>query len=213
MMNFKLSVFQLRMRGWTRNLQSCGRWSIAVSFGGPPALIRSLLLVLALALGSGTVMADDLPCYPTFYQTKNIRCIDGLVSSLSTLKSAAPDAHTGIHSNIEGAVGFLARLFHDHPEERRRLLTNSVSVDVKGIYIESLYRAGLTWDARTYADANSLSELFKGYMTGNLSSIRETKSTYIASVNDLLIGAYFASGDLRYINNILTNYTTLMMKW
>lgn len=168
--------------------------------------IISILILLFLSLPTTAIAKEDTTCDPNFiYKTKNTKCIDNVIAKLDNTK-ADTNKNPDIHANIEGMVGLLAVIFNDMPEELERLLAQESNQYKKSVYVESLYRAGLLERARTYADTNNLSDYFKLYAKYNLPAIKTVKPEFNPSDNDLLIGAYMASGNIKYIESILENY-------
>jgi hypothetical protein len=162
----------------------------------------------AFLLISGTAMAaGNQPCYLTYYQTKSADCLDTLEQTLRNLKPNATNPTD--HSNFQGIVGLLSVIFASSPQERGDLLGKEGGDFEKGLYVESLYRAGLPDDAKAYADANGQSDLYNRYQNQNLATLKTVIPGFIPADNDLLIGAYMASGDVEYINRLLGSFTSV----
>jgi hypothetical protein len=153
------------------------------------------------------VAAENISCDPEFlYRTKSTKRINNLIQGINLLKADADNNNLAEHSNIEAVVGMLVTIFIELPEEKQQILEKESNSYAKGIYVEALYRAGLLEEARTYADKNKIPEVFKWYQDQNLQSLENTKPRYLGYENDLLIGAYTATGDIKYIERILANY-------
>ncbi len=147
-------------------------------------------------------LAADNDCYATFYQTKNTQCVDSLVESLESSVSANPSA-----GDSQAAVGFLAELFRAYPQEKERVLHMKTSARTKSIFIAALYRAGLKEEAKEYAGKNDGAEVFGRYQESNAPALKQIKPVSMPGDNDLMIGAYMASGDAGYIKRILENFS------
>jgi hypothetical protein len=166
----------------------------------------ALLIVSFFALPSLAMATANDDCYTTFYQSKNMECVDGFLKNLR--KSAENHANQGVSDNQAG-VGFLAEIFSTYPQEKEHILKQDASSDdIKSVYIEALYRAGLQEEAKKYADANGFSAAFKQYQDQGGAPIKSLKPHSTPADNDLLIGAYMASGHTQYIRNILENFVT-----
>jgi hypothetical protein len=72
----------------------------------------------------------------------------------------------------------------------------------------SLYRAGLPDDAQKFAAANDLAALSEKLRGMRLVALDAVKPSSIPGENDLLIGAYMASGNATFIQRILDNYSS-----
>ncbi len=105
-------------------------------------------------------------------------------------------------------VGFLAQLFRASPQERERILKAEPSDYIKTIDIFSLYLAGLPADAEKFATANNLPTPLEKLRTMRLVTLDALRPSSIPGDNDLLTGAYMASGDKALIQRILDNYST-----
>jgi hypothetical protein len=169
-------------------------------------MIRQLSAFVTIIAVSGiAAAAEATDCYTTFYQTQNMECVDALLDTVNT----SADAWAAQPRSMPGAVvGFLAQIFIDHPEERKQILEKKVTLSVGSIYLSALVNAGLWKEAKAYADAIGWSEGFKRYHNTKGSNLTRVKPTLNPSDNDLLIGAYMASGNTAYISNILENYSS-----
>jgi len=167
--------------------------------------MKKLLAAFAFALLTLPALvnaAGAADCYTTFYQSKNMQCVDSLLDTLRALKTA-PGAH-----NNPAMVGFLGALFSEYPDKREAILKQDTPANMKGLYIEALYRGGLQQEAKTYADSNGFAEAFRFFQGQNLPPLVSLKPSAIPSDNDMLIGAYMASGNTLYIRYLLGNFTT-----
>jgi hypothetical protein len=162
-------------------------------------LIFPLLLLLAF---SGVCHAEEsMNCHVTFYQTKDMGCIDVVVKGISSLG--------GDHENIEndpGLVGFFAEIFSTYPQEKARLLSQNVSREAQTVFIKALYEADLQDEAQSYANVSGFAALFKRVQDTSVPPLSQLKPSAVAGHNDILIGAYFASGKTQYIQRVLDNF-------
>lgn len=169
--------------------------------------IYSICALFALVVFSASSLAaTSNDCYTTFYKSKNFECIDGIVNEVEKIAEKLPEKHHFDHSNIQAISGFLAELFIKYPDKKNELLKKDVSPYTKSVFIESLYRADLTKEAKEYAYNNSLGEIYDTYKKYSVKKISELRPKYIPSDNDVLIGAFMATGDNEFISNILYNF-------
>lgn len=130
-----------------------------------------------------------------FYRTKDAACLDRLVA---TLDNAPPRIDNG------AIIGFFAALFDSAPELRRKLLDEVRSDRAAEFYLVALRRAGLADEVRRFASTRKLEDAAPADVT----PLRTVMPVLVALDNDLLIGAYMATGDLSYIDHILENLRT-----
>lgn len=167
--------------------------------------LLGLLSFAFLALPS-LAQADAPDCFESFSQTKDTNCLDGLLKSLPNRKPPPLPEKTADHSNIEAAVGFFAEIFIQNLREKERLLSLDLPPYTQGVLVEALYRANLPKEAAAYAKAHDLLDIYKQYEAMNLPKMATVKPFAVPSDNDLLIGAYMATGDTTFISRILDNY-------
>jgi hypothetical protein len=167
-----------------------------------PVILKNARVAFALAFlcfCPDAAFAAGQECLATYYHTKSAGCIDDVLELLRHTPPNVREPNT--------IIGFFAKLFQDSPQERQRILTTEPSDYVKSIELIGLYRAGVVDDAQKFAAANNLSamEKLRAMPLPPLDSIRPSS---IPSDNDLLIGAYMASGDTVLIQRILDNYSS-----
>lgn len=168
---------------------------------GLPSLKNVLIgLALTFLCLDPDVAVAGAECMPSYYRATSPACIDDV---LAQLRQAPPSSHEP--STI---IGFLAQLFRTSQQERQRILQSETSDYMKSVELVSLYRAGLPDDAQKFANANNLSELSEKLRAINLVALDAVSPSSIPSDNDLLIGAYMASGDTALIQRILDNYSS-----
>jgi hypothetical protein len=137
----------------------------------------------------------------SYYRAKSPACLDEV---LAQIRQMPPNAR----AEPSAAIGFLARIFRDAPQERERILKSELSDNVKPVVLNSLYRAGLPQDAQKFAAANNLSVPPENVRTTRLVALDTVRPSSLPSDNDLLIGAYMASGNTAIVQRILDNYSS-----
>jgi hypothetical protein len=136
----------------------------------------------------------------SYYRSKSAACIDDTLAQLrQTAASGRADPNT--------ITGFLAELFRTSPQERERLLKAEPSDYMKSVDVISLYRAGLPDEAQKFAAANNLSSLSDRLRAARMPPLDAVTPSSTPADNDLLIGAYMASGNTAHIQRILDNYS------
>jgi hypothetical protein len=152
-----------------------------------------------LSLCSGPALAADGNCMASYYRSKSPACVDETLAQFRQMVArSAPDT----------LVGFLAELFRASPEERERLLKNESSNNVRQVYLYSLYRAGLSDEAKKYAATNQLTAILDKLQAARVPALEAVRPSAIPGDNDTLIGAYMASGNAVFIQRILDNYSS-----
>ncbi|MEH2514920.1 hypothetical protein V1279_000493 [Bradyrhizobium sp. AZCC 1610] len=136
----------------------------------------------------------------SYYRSKSAACVDDTLAQLrQTAASGRADPNT--------ITGFLAELFRTSPQERERLLKAEPSDYMKSVDVISLYRAGLPDEAQKFAAANNLSSLSDRLRAARMPPLDAVTPSSTPADNDLLIGAYMASGNTAHIQRILDNYS------
>jgi hypothetical protein len=168
-------------------------------------------LILLLALSSCKTMASSSPDkhkLENFYTHKDCTAIE---RSLITFDKNNTKLSTKTPDNSGSIIGILSGVFIKDNDCREKILSLSegFSDNTKIIIFTSLFRAELPDIAKTFAQhyfPNYRIEQLKGF---GESSIKSVVLNYDdASKNDLLIGAYFATGDDIYLKNMLHNFKT-----
>jgi hypothetical protein len=165
--------------------------------------MKTRLLILILAAGLFSLpagAAETAECQASFYKTKDMECVKALIASTDKL----PDAK--MPNAVSPIIGFLAGVFANYPEEKARILAQDSSKRMKTIYLPALFRAGLVDDAKAYATKIGWLEGFEKYQQDKTVPLAEIKPSTFPGDNDMLIGAYMASGNTAYIKNILANF-------
>ena len=148
--------------------------------------------------------ANGPTCMAAFYRNKDVTCLDAIIKSLSNVPRNSP--------NIEGwqanpaLLGFFADLFANDAAERARILALDVPPQAKPLFVEALYEAGLETEAETYGNANGFPFAVQSMQGKGAVLLKQIKPIADAYENDVLIGAYMASGNTGYIKSILGNF-------
>jgi hypothetical protein len=163
-------------------------------------MARFLYVAIALVIVQSWPANADTNCMSDYYRTKPAGCVDSILLQLRTAPRSKSDPST--------VIGFLAQLFVVSPQERQRVLNDEPSEYVRSVYLVALYRAGLLDDARKYADKIDRSRLLQKLETDQLKPLAAVRPSSVPADNDLLIGAYMASGDTVFIERILQNFSS-----
>jgi hypothetical protein len=138
-------------------------------------------------------------CMASYYRAKSPACVDGILAEYR---------QSGPARDPNNLIGFLAELFTSSAQERDRILSAESSDYLKSIDLLSLYRAGLTEEADKFAKANNRSELADKMRTAHLPTLDAVRPSSNPADNDLLIGAYMASGNTAFAQRVLDNYSS-----
>ncbi|WP_441233693.1 hypothetical protein [Bradyrhizobium sp. 930_D9_N1_4] len=146
---------------------------------------------------SNIAFAIDRECIAPYYRSKSLACVEQTLAELQETNKQDPNT----------IIGFLAQIFRDQPS-RARLLKSEASNYTKSIMLVGLYRAGLTTEAQTFAASNNLSDLVNRLHATPIVPLEQIKPFATPADNDILTGAYLASGDTALIRRILDNYAS-----
>lgn len=162
----------------------------------------SIFAIALVCFFSAVVVANAQQCMTSYYRAKAPACVDEVLSEFGQ-RWPIPGSEPGT------MIGFLAQIFRESVQERDRILKAETSDYVKYIMFISLYRAGLPDDAQNFATANNISLLPERVrnMIG-LVPLEAVKPSSLPRGNDMLIGAYMASGNTTFIQRILENYSS-----
>ncbi|MEN6620628.1 MAG: hypothetical protein ABFD50_03625, partial [Smithella sp.] len=157
-----------------------------------------MLLLLLLALPCIASADEGSECMANFYQTRNSACISMLINEL-------PKQGNKINPAV---LGFFAEILRSDPQERMRILKKNIPSSVKPLIIEALYLAELPDEAQTYANASGFPQIVTVMQSQRLVAVSRIKPIANPADNDMLIGAYMASGNKEYIEKMLENFST-----
>lgn len=166
--------------------------------------VRRALSAFALALlcfFCAVGVANAQQCMTSYYREKSSACLDEVLAQLRQ-KPPNPGSEPG------AAVGFLARIFRDSAGERERIVKSELSDNQKTVVLNGLYRAGLPLDAQKFAATNNLAIPPENLRATRLVALDAVKPSSFPGDNDLLIGAYMASGNPALVQRILENYSS-----
>jgi hypothetical protein len=155
-----------------------------------------LLLCVIIGLKPNAAQAIGQECMTMYYRSRSPGCIDGMLAEFRQRPQSDPNT----------LIGFLAQIFRTSRDERERVLNAETSDRLKAADVVSLYRAGLLEEAEAFAKANNLSAVADKVRAARLPTLDAVKPAVPAD-NDLLVGAYTASGDTRVIQRILATYS------
>jgi hypothetical protein len=165
------------------------------------AVMKLACLAMALLLFQcWPAAAADPDCMNDYYRHKPAGCVDSILSQLRAAPRSKSDPST--------VIGFLAQLFVTAPAEKARILDNEPSAYIRSVELVALHRAGLPDDSRKFAEKHQLTALLQKLEAGRLAPLATVSPSSIPADNDLLIGAYMASGDTAFIDRILANFSS-----
>lgn len=165
-----------------------------------------LLSILPVLQGTAARAADGSSCMTTFYRNKDVGCIDAIIKNLPNVPRNPANIQGGLVN--PGLLGFFAHLFMNDPAEKARLLSLDVPPQAKPLFTEALYEAGLETEAQNYGNANGFPDPAKSMQAAGVVPLKQIKPIANAFDNDVLIGAYMASGNTDYIKSILGNFSS-----
>jgi hypothetical protein len=173
---------------------------IDVNFGSARRASSAFALaLLSFFCAAGVARAQQ--CMMSYYREKSPACVDQV---LAQFRQRPPNPR----SEPGNMIGFLAEIFRSSAQERERILKAESSDYLKSVMLLSLYRADLPDDAQKFAAANNLSALSERLRGLHLVVLDAVKPSSVPGDNDLLIGAYMASGNAALIQPILQNYSS-----
>jgi hypothetical protein len=164
-----------------------------------PAILKIagiVVVLVCLNFPPRIAFAVGQECMLGYYRTKTSACADGILADFRQRPQSDPNT----------LIGFLAQLFRTSQPERERILNAETSDQLKTVDVVSLYRAGLPDQAEAFAKANNLSALADKVRTTHLPTLDAVKPSVPAD-NDLLVGAFMASGEPAFIQRILASYS------
>ncbi|MBR1147216.1 hypothetical protein [Bradyrhizobium sp. AUGA SZCCT0431] len=159
---------------------------------------RLLYAAIALLGIQCSPASADQNCMTGYYRTKQPACVDSVLSQMRAGPNADPSA----------VIGFLAQIFSTSPAEKQRILQLEASSYVKSVKLVALYGAGLTEDAQKFAEENQITATLQKIEKNQPARLAVVRPSSNAADNDLLIGAYMASGDTNFIERILANFSS-----
>jgi hypothetical protein len=179
---------------------SAARGSLDVNYSSARRASSAFALAL-LCFFPAVGVASAQQCMTSYYRAKSPACIDDAL---------APFRLTVVNSKSDPStvIGFLAELYRTSPQERQRILKSEPSNYLNYINLVSLYRAGLPEEAQKFSSANNIPALSERIRAMRLVPLEAVRPSSLPGDNDLLIGAYMASGSTVFIQRILDNYSS-----
>jgi hypothetical protein len=172
-------------------------WATRFRFHAMLSAAALLITVIFSMVRCDPALALGQECMAAYYRTKSAACVDGILADFRRKPRSDPNT----------LIGFLAELFRDSPQERDRILTAETADYMKSIDLASLWLAGLTDKEEKFAEANNLPGLTEQLRKSFPVPLDNVRSSSLPRDNDLLIGAYMASGNTDFIKRVLANYS------
>jgi hypothetical protein len=164
--------------------------------------VKSAYVAIALLFAQCfPAQAADPNCMNDYYHQKLPACLDSMLSQIR-------DAPSWPKSEPTTLIGFLAQLFRVSQDERERVLHAESSEYLRWVYLKALYRAGLVNDAEVFARRYSMLPGLRNLEIIRLVPLEEVRPSSSPADNDLLIGAYMASGETVFIERIVENFSS-----
>lgn len=166
------------------------------------------LLTLFLVLPGASAHAEEMAgppvwgqgwangCMTSFYL--NIDIGGSCIQSVIRIPNAASNP---------AVVGFLAGVFISDARKTNQIITLDVSPAVQQLFVEALYVAGLLTDDKNAEKDSSFRDIVKSMKANRIVPLKQNKPSINATDNDMLIGAYMATGNTYYITSILDNFS------
>ena len=142
--------------------------------------------------------SDD--CASTYYRDKSEACLSATLAALRDATSVKPEINAAM-------VGFLAGVIKSTPTMEAKILAAVGPPAMKTTILMALDRAGRDEAARSFAQTENLQAALAGLESELPPRLDEVKPRSAAADNDLLIGAFMATGDPAYIKAILGNFS------
>jgi hypothetical protein len=144
--------------------------------------------------------AADPNCMNHYYREKLPACLDSMLSQIR-------DAPSRPKSEPTTLIGFLAELFRTSPDEKQRVVGSESSEYLRWVDLQALHLAGLHDEAENFARRYSMLPGLRNLETARPAPLADVRPSLAPADNDLLIGAYMASGDTAFIERILENFS------
>lgn len=164
------------------------------------ALLLTLLLLLPLPAPAHSANNDD-SCAQTFYRHKDVQCIATVIKSLNS-KGIADDSGT-INPTL---IGFFAHIFASDPTMTSVILDKTASMTTAPLFVSALHTAGMAQQADAYAKKSGQQDFLARLQQQKTPPLQDLQPRDNPADNDILIGAYMASGQADYITKMLANF-------
>jgi hypothetical protein len=163
-------------------------------------LIRGIAFAVAFCASTGVAQTPSDNCASTYYRDKSEACLSATLAALGDALSVKPEVNVAM-------VGFLAGVIKSTPKMEAKILAAVGPPTMKTTILMALDRAGRDEAARNFAQSEHLQAALAGLESELPPRLDEVKSRSAAADNDLLIGAFMATGDPAYIKAILGNFS------
>ncbi|MDB5593808.1 MAG: hypothetical protein JWM36_769 [Hyphomicrobiales bacterium] len=164
--------------------------------------IAVALAVLTMGLGLGLGLAASAQsgdCRLGFYRNPTVQCVDDILGILGRSKE--------VSSALGPYVAFLGEVFRTYPDIRKHVLSSPIAADVTPIVVAALISVGRRDEAAALAPPDGAEKIRRADKPSSapLDAVRASDNP---GVNDVLISAYAASGNIAHIKHILENFET-----
>jgi hypothetical protein len=163
-------------------------------------LVLGIALAVALWPSAGVAQAPAADCALTYYREKSEVCLDETLAGLRDAMSVKPEVNAAM-------VGFLAGVIKSTPAMEGKIVAAIGPPAMKATILMALDRAGRDEAARSFAQTENLQAALAGLENELPPRLDEVKPRSAAADNDMLIGAFMATGDPAYIKAILGNFS------
>jgi hypothetical protein len=166
--------------------------------------MKRLIWAIAIAAGlfaSGAAAQTPAgDCALTYYRDKSEACLSETLAALGDATSVKPEINFAM-------VGFLAGVIKSTPALEAKIVAAVGPPAMKTTILMALDRAGRDEAARNFAQAEGLQAALAGLESELPPRLNEVQPRSAAADNDLLIGAFMATGDPAYVKAILGNFS------
>ena len=178
--------------------------AIAPYLTGPKRLAAACASLLWLSQASAPGFAQARDCISEFYRDPSAACLSEIARTLD----GRPEASLATFAKNDWSfLGFFAGLAVAHPEYEKTLVALEAAPHTKFLIVNGLCLSGRRDAAQSLAAAAGLKSPQCAERPANAPSpLLSLRPGGTPGINDELIGAYFASGDAAYLQNILRNF-------
>jgi len=163
-------------------------------------LIRGIALALALSASASVAQTPSDDCASTYYRDRSEACLNATLAALQDATSVKPEINPAM-------VGFLAGVIKSTPTREATIVAAVGPPAMKTTILMALNRAGRDETARSFAQSENLQAALAGLDSELPPRLDEVKPRSAAADNDMMIGAFMATGDPAYIRAILGNFS------
>jgi hypothetical protein len=163
-------------------------------------LIRGIAFAVGFCASTGLAQTPSGDCASSYYRDKSTTCLTETLAALRDASSVKPEINAAM-------VGFLAGVIKSTPAMEAKILAAVGPPAMKTTILMALDRAGRDEAARSFARAENLQAALAGLESELPPRLDEVKPRSAADDDNLLIGAFMATGDPAYIKAILGNFS------